>query len=58
MNLLVARRMEKDAIVLCIRSPFGSPEDMMAMPSGDFGDPLVTDWTQAALLSPEVDEPL
>ncbi len=28
------------------------------MPSGDFGDPLVADWTQAAVFSPEVDEPL
>jgi hypothetical protein len=31
---------------------------MMAMPSRDFGDLLVADWTQTALLSPKVDEPL
>src|SRR2546421_4721261 len=30
----------------------------MAMPSGDFGDLLVTDWAQTALLFPEMDQPL
>jgi hypothetical protein len=57
-NLLVTRWMEKDAIVSCIWSPFGSPKDMMAMPSGNFGDLLVADWAQTALFFPKVDEPL
>src|SRR6516162_1286673 len=30
----------------------------MAMPSRDLGDPLVTDWTQTALLFPEMNQPL
>src|SRR5438270_5839695 len=31
---------------------------MMAMPSGDLGDLLVTDWAQTALFLPKMDEPL
>src|SRR5436309_740469 len=58
MNLLVARRMEKHAVVFCVWSPKRSPEKMMAVPSRNLGDLLVTNWAEPILLFPEIDEPL
>src|SRR5262249_16308582 len=41
-----------------IGASFGSPQDVMAMPSGNLGDLLVADGAEAVLLFPEVAKPL
>src|SRR5260370_37384197 len=50
-------RMEKQSVSCAVLSPFGSPQDVMAMPSRNLGDLLVTDWTEAILFLPEGAEP-
>jgi len=57
MNLLMTGRMEQYSVFCAVWSPLGSPQDVMAMPSRDPGDLLVTDSTKAILLLPEVAEP-
>ncbi len=44
---------EKDAVLCSILAPQTSPDDVVAVPPRQFGDFLVTEWTEAALLSPE-----
>ena len=44
---------EKDAVLCSILAPQTSPDDVVAVPARQFGDFLVTEWTEAALLSPE-----
>jgi len=56
-NLLMTGRMEQYSVSCAVWSPFGSPQDVMAMPSRNPGDLLVTDWTEAILFLPEVAEP-
>jgi hypothetical protein len=43
---------EQDTVFRALCPPFGPPEKVMAMPSCDLGDLLVTDRTETVLLFP------
>src|SRR5258708_19691471 len=57
MNLLMTGWMKQDAVLCTVWSPFGSPEKVMAVPSGNPGDLLVPDRTAAVLLLPKSPQP-
>ena len=56
MDLSVAIRMEQNPIVGAIFPSIRPPHKMVVMPSCEFGDLLLTDWTQPFLFFPEGDQ--
>src|SRR5207248_5248598 len=48
--------MQEYAVVCIISATLASPDDMMAVPSCQFGNFSVAEWTEAALLFPEIEQ--
>ena len=48
--------MQEHAVVCFISAPFASPDDMMAVPSCQFGDFPGAEWAEATLLFPEIEQ--
>jgi hypothetical protein len=53
MNLLMAGRVEQEAIIESVLPTVDPINDMMICPTGQFGDFLVTDRTATVLSAPE-----
>ena len=47
---------EEDSIFYLIFSSFTSPDDVVAVPSRQFGDFLIAEWAETALLFPEQEQ--
>jgi len=54
MNLTMADGVEQYPVCCAFAATVGSPDDVMVVPSGQFGDLLLTDWAEAVLLLPQV----
>jgi hypothetical protein len=57
MNLLMTGGMEQHTVFSSIRSTFGPPKNVMAMPSRNLRAFLVADWAQPLLLLPSMQKP-
>src|SRR5205823_13130212 len=55
MNLLMTGWVKQHTVLGSLRSSLGSPQNVMAVPSGNLGDLLVADRTQTSLFLPELD---
>ncbi len=53
----MTRWVEQDAVLCGVRSAFGPPEDMMALPASNRGDLLLAHRAKAILLLPKMEEP-
>src|ERR1700676_5022759 len=56
MESFMAIGMQEHAVVCFISAPFASPDDMMAVPSCQFGDFPGAEWAEATLLFPEIEQ--
>jgi len=56
MESFMAIGMQEHAVLCFISSPETSPDDVMAMPSGQFGDFPSAERAEAALLFPEMEQ--
>src|SRR5712692_2833466 len=56
MDLSVTVGMEQDPVLCLIRATMSTPHQMVAVPSAERGNLLLTDGTEPVLLLPEVEE--
>jgi hypothetical protein len=52
MNLVMAIRVEKNSVVCCVAAAIGTPNDVVVVPTGQFGDFLVADGAEAIWFFP------
>jgi hypothetical protein len=48
--------MEENSVICFVSAALTSPDDMVAMPPCQFGNFLVAEWAEAALLFPEMEQ--
>src|SRR5690242_2781257 len=56
MKLHMAVGVQEHSVFPVVCASFASPDQMMAMPSGELGDSLVAQWAEAILFLPKVQQ--